>query len=72
MSVRPEQIIIGAGTEYLYGLLVQLLGNDRIYGVENPGYRKLENIYRSFHAPCEWITMDDAGICVSALEEKAV
>lgn len=72
MSVRPEQIIVGAGTEYLYGLLVQLLGNDRIYGVENPGYRKLENIYRSFRAPCEWISMDEAGICVPALEDKAV
>ena len=72
MSVRPEQIIIGAGTEYLYGLLVQLLGNDKIYGVENPGYRKLEHIYRSFRAPCQWISMDEAGVCVSVLEEKAV
>uniref|UniRef100_UPI003D7D073F GntR family transcriptional regulator n=1 Tax=Butyricicoccus sp. TaxID=2049021 RepID=UPI003D7D073F len=42
MTVRPEQIIIGAGTEYLYGLLIQLLGNDKIYAVENPGYRKPE------------------------------
>lgn len=72
MSVSPEQIIIGAGTEYLYGLLVQLLGNDKVYGVENPGYRKLESIYRSLRVPCQWIPMDDAGICVSALEEKEV
>lgn len=72
MAVRPEQIIIGAGTEYLYGLLVQLLGNDKVYGVENPGYRKLESIYRSFQAPCEWISMDEAGICVPSLEDKGV
>ena len=29
MTVLPEQIIIGAGTEYLYGLLIQLLGTDK-------------------------------------------
>ena len=70
MSVSPDQIIIGAGTEYLYGLLIQLLGNDKVYGVENPGYRKLEQIYKSFHVPCQWISMDKDGICISELEEK--
>ncbi len=70
MAVSPDQIIIGAGTEYLYSLLIQLLGNDKVYGVENPGYRKLEQIYKSFHVPCEWISMDENGICISELEEK--
>lgn len=70
MSVRPEQIIIGAGTEYLYGLLIQLLGNDKVYAIENPGYRKLERIYQSFRVPCQWISMDECGIRVSELEEK--
>ena len=41
MQVEPEQIIIGAGTEYLHGLLIQLLGNHRIYGVENPAIIRL-------------------------------
>ena len=41
MTVLPEQIIIGAGTEYLYGLLIQLFGKDKTYAVENPGYRKM-------------------------------
>ena len=29
MSVDPDQIIVGAGTEYLYGLLIKLLGKDK-------------------------------------------
>ena len=33
ITVNPEQIIIGAGTEYLYGLIVQLLGRDLAYGL---------------------------------------
>ena len=36
MLVDPDQIIIGAGTEYLYGLLVQLMGTDLEYCIENP------------------------------------
>ncbi len=72
MSVSPDQIIVGAGTEYLYSLLIQLLGNDKVYGVENPGYRKLEKIYGSYGVPCAWISMDEAGILVQELEEKKV
>ena len=39
-SVDPEQIVVGAGTEYLYSVLVQLLGRHRGYAVEDPGYSK--------------------------------
>lgn len=70
MSVRPEQIIIGAGTEYLYGLLIQLLGNEKIYAIENPGYRKIERIYKSLRVSCQWISIDECGVRVSEFEEK--
>ena len=33
MQVDPENIIIGAGTDFLYNLLLQLLGLDRIYAL---------------------------------------
>ncbi|MFQ9071579.1 MAG: hypothetical protein ACLR43_01595 [Faecalibacillus faecis] len=46
MNVKPEQIIIGAGTEYLYSLIIQLLGNDVKYGLENPGYPKLRKFIK--------------------------
>ena len=70
MTVLPEQIIIGAGTEYLYGLLIQLFGKDKIYAVENPGYRKISQIYKSHQVQCEYINMNDDGVNVSELEEK--
>ena len=62
LRVDPEQIIIGAGTEYLYGLLVQLLGMDRVYAVEEPGYRKAASVYMSHGARCVPIPMDAAGL----------
>lgn len=72
MQVEPEQIIIGAGTEYLHGLLIQLLGNHRIYGVENPGYHKIARIYENMKVEYAKISLDKDGISVRELEEKCV
>ena len=36
IEADPAQIIIGSGAEYLYGLIVQVLGRSRIYGIEDP------------------------------------
>lgn len=72
LQVSPEQIIIGAGTEYLYSLIIQLLGIEKKYAVEDPGYNKITKIYNSHHATCEHVDMDELGIRISALEEQAV
>lgn len=67
MRVDPNQIIIGAGTEYLYGLLIKLLGKDKIYCIENPGYSKLKQIYESYDVECKLAGMDHQGIVVEML-----
>lgn len=72
MVVAPEQIVIGAGTEYLYGLLVQFFGRDKIFGVEEPGYQKPARIYESNGARCAFLPMDDAGVRSDALEAQDV
>ncbi len=69
MDVSPEQIIVGAGTDYLYGLLIQLLGHDKIYGVEDPGYQKISSVYKSHHVKCYYIPMDNHGISIEKLKE---
>ena len=66
--VTPEQIIMGAGTEYLYSLLIQLLGFDKTYAVEDPGYRKIARIYGKHRVSCCHIPLDASGVCVPALE----
>ena len=70
MSVAPNQIVIGAGTEYLYGMLIQLLGREKIYCVENPGHRKIVQVYQSNHVPCRFADMDGQGITVSGLYQS--
>lgn len=70
MEVDPGQIIVGAGTEYLYILLLQLLGRERLYAVEDPGYDKIAKIYRAGGVAVCHLPLDDKGISVRALEER--
>lgn len=52
MSVSPAQIVVGAGAEYLYLLLAQLLGPDAVFAVEDPGYPKIRQVYGKCGARC--------------------
>lgn len=61
MTVSPEQIVVGAGTEYLTGLMIQLLGRNYAYGVENPGYHKIYQIFSANTARVFPIPMDEKG-----------
>ena len=45
IHTTPGQIIVGAGSEYLYGLLPGLLGRDKIFAIESPSYHQIEQVY---------------------------
>ncbi len=62
LDVAPEQIIIGSGAEYLYGLVVQLLGRDRLFALENPCYEIIRRVYEANGARCCRLTMGPDGI----------
>lgn len=70
MAVHPEQIVIGAGTEYLYNLLIQFLGRSNVFAVENPGYPKIAEIYSANDVRCEHIDLDEFGLSVCELEKS--
>lgn len=70
IKVNPSQIIIGAGTEYLYGLLIQLLGREKVFAIEDPGYKKISEVYKANGVKCEYISLDNEGVNISELEEK--
>lgn len=70
MLVDPNQIVVGAGTEYLYGLLVQLLGQDNNICLENPGYKKVEQIYSQYNIKCSCADIDDYGLSVENLKKS--
>ena len=67
MAVSPEQIVIGAGAEYLYLLLAQLLGRDTVFAAEDPGYPKIRQVYRACGVSCVPIPLDGQGVDPAAL-----
>ena len=72
MQVNPENIIIGAGTDFLYNLLLQLLGTDRIYALEEPGYSKIRRIYEAAGATAVAVGMDGEGVLPQAIQNAQV
>lgn len=68
--VDVEQIIIGAGSEYLYHLIVELLGRDRIYAIESPYYKKIEQVYQASNIQYESLPLTQDGIESHALSHS--
>lgn len=68
ITARPEQIIIGSGAEYLYSLIVQLFGNDKVYAIEDPSYNKIKLVYEANGAVCRMLKLGNDGIVFSELE----
>ena len=67
MNVESNQIIIGSGAEYLYGLIITTLGRKHIYGIESPSYKKIEQIYSVAEVRYELLPLSHDGIDSSAL-----
>ena len=63
-----EQIIIGSGSEHLYTLLVELLGRERIYAIESPSYKKIEQVYKASDVRLEKLPLTLDGIDSATLK----
>ena len=69
VNVRPEQIIIGAGSEYLWLLLSQILGMNHKIAMENPTYKQAFRVFESLGHPIFPVSMDEWGMKVKELEK---
>ncbi len=72
MHVDPENILIGAGTDFLYNLLIQLLGREKVYALEEPGYGKIRRIYAAGGVRCVSATLDGSGVRPESLTRADV
>ena len=72
MAVDPENILIGAGTDFLYNLLIQLLGRDKRYAVEDPGYHKIRQIYAAGGVECVSAALDGEGVRPDSLSTAQI
>lgn len=69
IQVDVEQIVIGSGSEYLYGLIVELLGRNRVYAIESPSYKKIEQVYKAAEIAYDSLPLKSSGIDSKALSE---
>ena len=67
IHVSPEQIFVGSGSEYLYGLIAQALGRERIYAVEDPSYEQIRRVYAANGAQVELLPLGADGVSAEAL-----
>ena len=70
MNVAPDQIVIGSGSEYLYNLIVQILGRERTFALEDPSYEKIRLVYEASGVHCEMLPMDREGVRLGALRRS--
>ena len=60
-----EQVVVGAGMEYLLGLLAPLLPGKT--AVENPGYQRAKQVLENNGVPCRCLPVDADGLSLAAL-----
>lgn len=71
VSCSPEQIIVGAGIEYLTMLLVELFQNEAVFALENPGYGKINTILKNNGKKINYIDVDENGLMIDDLKKTA-
>jgi len=68
IHAEAGQVIIGSGSEYLYRLIVELFGRERIYGIESPSYKQIRQVYSASEVAVEMLPLGHQGIETAALQ----
>ncbi|MCM1191566.1 MAG: PLP-dependent aminotransferase family protein [Butyrivibrio sp.] len=72
VNCRPEQIVVGAGNDYLLLLLEKLLGKQVRIAMENPTYLRSWRILKSFSYQVVTVDADESGMKAGQLEQENV
>lgn len=67
VDCTPEQIVVGAGIEYLLGCVAHLFAGGRA-AVENPGYSRTRVVLQNNGIDCTLVDIDQGGLSVAGLE----
>lgn len=68
VECSPDQIIVGSGTEQLLPLLIRILGENAVYGIEDPGYPLTHHIFPLNQRKAIPIPVDSEGMNVEKLQ----
>lgn len=70
VNCREEQIIIGAGTDYLLMLLTRLLPKNTKVAMENPAYQQAYRVFHNFNYTIYPMPLDEEGMEIQPLKES--
>ena len=70
MEVDPACVVLGAGAQVLDNMIVQLLGREKTYALEDPGYVRLTNLYKANGVRVCHVPLDGQGVRMDALAES--
>lgn len=70
VNCRPEQIIVGAGNDYLLMLLSTVLGQNHKVALENPSYKQAYRLFRNLSYDVCTIDVDAKGMDIQKLIES--
>lgn len=70
VNCEPEQIIIGAGSDYLLMLLNQIIGKHSIIAMENPTYHQAYKTFASLGRNVISVDLDKNGMNIAALNKS--
>lgn len=67
VECKPEQIVVGAGNDYLLMLLRQMFAQNTVVAMEDPTYLRAYRMFSSFDWKVETVGMDEAGMLVNEI-----
>lgn len=70
-EAESNQIIVSSGTEYLFHIIFKLFEQAK-YGLENPGYRMLQELFSANQIDYASLSLDQHGIIPQELQEKKI
>ncbi len=70
VNCSPDQIIVGAGSDYILMLLSMVLGKEHRIAFEDPAYKQAYRMANALSYETVPVSLDKNGMMVSALEES--
>lgn len=70
IDIDPKQIFIGSSTTQLLNLLIEILGRDKTYAIEDPTYPKIYHLFKSLDIKTNLVEVDAFGLNVKKLHES--
>ncbi|WP_320940477.1 PLP-dependent aminotransferase family protein [Lysinibacillus capsici] len=72
VQCSAEQIVIGAGLQYLLGIVCNLIGRNELFAMEDPGYYRVRYLFKDNGIKVKPIPLDEHGIHIDPLRNNNI